>query len=432
MSTAEHDYPDEWLMEPSGMGGAAAAAMSDPRPRPWEEEGVAEVEKAVKDAEAGADHQPHEGELVKIKVATPTKDEEAWIHARYDAITRQNRDVVSVVPGGEADGQAKLECVACGTKKTPLWRNIESRAYCNACGLRKMRAMKSLLGPKKKRGRPKKISLPGEKLLAKAKKPAGRKRKRKPDKVVDVEDVVTGARDSGVRRGTRKRKESVWLHGGGIYVDPLQLSSPPNARAGARGGSTESKYVSRACQALNGFRKDAPQITDSSDDDTDVSLSDGELDLIFKLHEVYGGHRGSLFEMSCRKTGTGTQRLAILIRGARRLAQASQITQEEKLWLLNRISNEESYLLALPLATASYQELCEHLLAYVRMARQAEGEAEGEASPSLEEKAEKEAGNFPARCTPPPPLCDLGKGTVGQALALVTPTPEESRPLTPF
>ena len=46
------------------------------------------------------------------------------------------------------------------------------------------------------------------------------------------------------------------------------------------------------------------------------------------------------------------------------------------------------------------------------MARQAEGEAEGEASPSLEEKAEKEAGNFPARCTPPPPLCDLGKGTV--------------------
>ena len=60
----------------------------------------------------------------------------------------------------------------------------------NACGLRKMRAMKSLLGPKKKRGRPKKISLPGEKLLAKAKKPAGRKRKRKPDKVVDVEDVV--------------------------------------------------------------------------------------------------------------------------------------------------------------------------------------------------------------------------------------------------
>lgn len=181
MSTAEHDYPDEWLMEPSGMGGAAAAAMSDPRPRPWEEEGVAEVEKAVKDAEAGADHQPHEGELVKIKVATPTKDEvdllllslcpslsgyllpfpspsrtrqkrratpddppffpppcfssariaqEAWIHARYDAITRQNRDVVSVVPGGEADGQAKLECVACGTKKTPLWRNIESRAYC--------------------------------------------------------------------------------------------------------------------------------------------------------------------------------------------------------------------------------------------------------------------------------------------------------------
>ena len=75
MSTAEHDYPDEWLMEPSGMGGAAAAAMSDPRPRPWEEEGVAEVEKAVKDAEAGADHQPHEGELVKIKVATPTKDE---------------------------------------------------------------------------------------------------------------------------------------------------------------------------------------------------------------------------------------------------------------------------------------------------------------------------------------------------------------------
>ena len=75
MSTAEHDYPDEWLMEPSGMGGAAAAAMSDPRPRPWEEEGVAEVEKAVKDAEAGADHQPHEGELIKIKVATPTKDE---------------------------------------------------------------------------------------------------------------------------------------------------------------------------------------------------------------------------------------------------------------------------------------------------------------------------------------------------------------------
>lgn len=75
MSTAEHDYPDEWLMEPSGMGGAAAAAISDPRPRPWEEEGVAEVEKAVKDAEAGADHQPHEGELVKIKVATPTKDE---------------------------------------------------------------------------------------------------------------------------------------------------------------------------------------------------------------------------------------------------------------------------------------------------------------------------------------------------------------------
>ena len=191
-----------------------------------------------------------------------------------------------------------------------------------------MRAMKSLLGPKKKRGRPKKISLPGEKLLAKAKKPAGRKRKRKPDKVVDVEDVVTGARDSGVRRGTRKRKESVWLHGGGIYIDPLQLSSPPNARAGARGGSTESKYVSRACQALNGFRRDAPQITDSSDDDTDVSLSDGELDLIFKLHEVYGGHRGSLFEMSCRKTGTGTQRLAILIRGAGRLAQASQITQE--------------------------------------------------------------------------------------------------------
>ena len=51
------------------MGGAAAAAISDPRPRPWEEEGVAEVEKAVKDAEAGADHQPHEGELVKIKVA---------------------------------------------------------------------------------------------------------------------------------------------------------------------------------------------------------------------------------------------------------------------------------------------------------------------------------------------------------------------------
>ena len=54
-----------------------------------------------------------------------------------------------------------------------------------------MRAMKSLLGPKKKRGRPKKISLPGEKLLAEAKKPGGRKRKRKPDKVVDVEDVVT-------------------------------------------------------------------------------------------------------------------------------------------------------------------------------------------------------------------------------------------------
>jgi len=130
MSTAEHDYPDEWLMEPSGMGGAAAAAISDPRPRPWEEEGVAEVEKAVKDAEAGADHQPHEGELVKIKVATPTKDEEAWIHARYDAITRQNRDVVSVVPGGEADGQTKLECVACGTKTTPQWRNIESKAYC--------------------------------------------------------------------------------------------------------------------------------------------------------------------------------------------------------------------------------------------------------------------------------------------------------------
>ena len=56
--------------------------------------------------------------------------QEAWIHARYDAITRQNRDVVSVVPGGEADGQTKLECVACGTKKTPLWRNIESSAYC--------------------------------------------------------------------------------------------------------------------------------------------------------------------------------------------------------------------------------------------------------------------------------------------------------------
>ena len=66
------------------------------------------------------------------------------------------------------------------------------------------------------------------------------------------------------------------------------------------------------------------------------------------------------------------------------------------------------------------------------MARQAEGEAEGEASPSLEEKAEKEVGNFPGRGTPPPPLCDLGKGTVGQTLALVTPTPEESRPLTPF
>jgi len=41
------------------------------------------------------------------------------------------------------------------------------------------------------RARREKISLPGEKLLAKAKKPAGRKRKRKPDKVVDVEDVVT-------------------------------------------------------------------------------------------------------------------------------------------------------------------------------------------------------------------------------------------------
>ena len=46
------------------------------------------------------------------------------------AVDQRPERTVSVVPGGEADGQAKLECVACGTKTTPQWRNIESKAYC--------------------------------------------------------------------------------------------------------------------------------------------------------------------------------------------------------------------------------------------------------------------------------------------------------------
>ena len=46
------------------------------------------------------------------------------------AVDQTPERAVSVVPGGEADGQAKRECVACGTKTTPQWRYIESKAYC--------------------------------------------------------------------------------------------------------------------------------------------------------------------------------------------------------------------------------------------------------------------------------------------------------------
>lgn len=58
------------------------------------------------------------------------------IHVRKTALGKSRASTASPALGG-----GTKECFDCHTLKTPMWRRVDGNIYCNACGLRRTRAM---------------------------------------------------------------------------------------------------------------------------------------------------------------------------------------------------------------------------------------------------------------------------------------------------
>ncbi len=125
------------------------------------------------------------------------------------------------------------------------------------------------------------------------------------------------------------------------------------------------------------------------DDDSDAEdLSDGEFDLIWKLHRVYGPHKRSLLNKVAREKESSTLTMAIVLRAAMNLHKSGAISNSQKVWLISKLSSDDPhpFLRSLPAATTDYQELEGLLLHLVPQQDQAQGKP---VQPSRDEKEEK-------------------------------------------
>jgi hypothetical protein len=219
-------------------------------------------------------------------------------------------------------------------------------------------------------------------------------------------DDLESCENAFVRRGKRKRKNSVWLQ------DQYDNQADPH-----NDSSEDKPGSSTKLESLTGDRDAADEESISAQEACEVlanmdqlnsgeSLEDGEFDLILKLHEVYGPQQQqSLYSQCIKKKEAGTLILAITLRATLNLFHAKRIDQSDKLWLIDQISSgKDQYLRSLPLATNSYEVLQDLLCHFLSQNRKVTAEDAVVATPPEVEQQQQSLGyNKPAERTANPP-----------------------------
>ena len=367
-----------------------------------------------------------------------------------------------------------------------LWHDTDMLFFFssqNACGLRRMRAKKPYQNKVKKRKR--KPSNPQttfktSPFRVKMKQLRQRRDEVSPSKEEEPmqEELLEGGQL--VRRGKRKRRASVWLRkdqwendddvlkiskdltGNDGFESDLEEDVPAGDRSshdklvrnssatretmmslpiGAiREDEEDTESMREACEALASM----DQLDTSSSKEEELPLCDSELDLILKLHEVYGPSK-SVYQQTIRRKEVTTLTLAIVLRATINLFNAGRISASEKLWLIDQLSSgNEVYLNSLPLATSSYEDLEDLLDQFVSYNRKLE-ESRSIATERLASLQRSNSGLVvqdkqglmrPDSFRSPPPLILESEVLTGEVPSdvhlkshvLHTPTMEERRP----
>ena len=298
-----------------------------------------------------------------------------------------------------------LLCISSSLRRFSLLLTLSLYLFSlkNACGLRRIRSRNG--SGSKKRGRKKKKGMPAPKSTLKS---SSYPRKPKVKSIFQTSKQLQSDTTGEIRRGKRERKTNTWFQQYETDLhhpqDENETSSEENgmellAHEGGRKGKENQDYRSRslsvviprrshhhhsrkqsaarkemvqdedvkeACEALAAMDDrgdDSPESTSKSEE---LDLSDGEVDLILKLHDVYGPYKQSLLSDTIKRPECSTITLAIVLRGAQNLSRVGKISSPEKMWLLQKIaSDDDSYLKSLPVACSNYDELEDLLYQFV-------------------------------------------------------------------